>query len=146
MRKSEMMICEDMLRDYGEMKRTLIMIERASLCGAPDNERVSGGSALPCVARMSEYPMRADIISATEAIASALCRLDLQTRAIVVRVYMQRVSPDELCGAYNVDARTLRRWCNKAVEIMSEELLPLAGIVSRWRRVWQAVDPAELIA
>ena len=123
MRTDSVKTCERILRDVPKIRLSKKVREQEVL-GSPGAQPILEDQQLQNLSLI------------LDTVDSAIERLSPEWKQSVKLVYMLEERYDAVARKLNCDERTLRRWCIKALEQMSRDLLQIRGKVLSWREGW----------
>ncbi|GHV49855.1 hypothetical protein FACS1894216_01000 [Synergistales bacterium] len=134
MRNDDILICEEILRDYYEIRQSLTIRKLELMSCAPiDAVRVDGGEGVPEAQRFIEDRVYSDLSHVCETIHGALQRLPKELHKIIILIYVMKYPYDQVGIKMSYSTKTIRNRCLQAIYKMHGELLRLFPRVRAWR-------------
>lgn len=134
MRTDNVKACERILRDVPKIRLSRKVREQEILGACNGNDATS---AMRTVSILQDQQLQ-NLSLILDTVDSAIERLSPEWKQSVKLVYMLEERYDAVARKLNCDERTLRRWCIKALEQMSRDLLQIRGKVLSWREGWNS--------
>jgi DNA-directed RNA polymerase specialized sigma24 family protein len=132
-KSDDIRLCEGILRDYPDIKKSLKIRELEILTKGFEEENVDGGRYIPKEQRIVEDREYSELSRIVETITRAIETLSKDEQEVVRLVYFLGMSRTEAGVVMHCCNSSIRQWSVRALTKIKSRVLRLLPSVDEWR-------------